>query len=735
MTHIVLVGGGHSHVAVLRGHMMQPIPDVQLTVVVDEPVAVYSGMVPGFVAGQYRLDELEIDVRPLARRAGARFVQGRVTRIDADAKCIEIEGRPAMAYDLCSVNVGSTVIGTDTPGVREFAFPTRPIGTMCRRLDAAFSSPPRAPGDAPYPIVVVGAGAGGVELAFCLRERLRADGHTGVHVTLVSASELPLPGRRAALGERIVQAATQRGIDCIGGQRVVQVRPDAAVLADGRELPSALTVWVAGATGQPLFRDSGLPTDERGFAWVADTLEVEAADGLFAVGDCAVLRSWPQIPKAGVYAVRQGPVLLSNLRLRTAGRPLQAYKPQSDFFTILNLGDGTAVGSKWTMAAEGAWMFQWKDRIDRQFMNKFQLLQPSGARNALYEKTVPRMAEMQMVCGGCAAKLGHTPLTSALERLPPAPPDPSVTLGLHAAEDVVAFRHAGAELVQNIDAFTAFTDDPWLVGLCAAVNATSDLHAKGATPRWAMSMVTLPQDHADPEGTLFQVLSGARHYLDREGISLMGGHTTVGSQLTVGFTVTGLAERPLWRQSGLKPGDALVLTRGLGTGVLWHADAAGLARGPWMSALAMAMTRGNGAASRVLHELEPSAVTDVTGFGLAGHLSLMCKASGVSATIDVGALPAMAGALELLERGQRSTFHPSNREVLRSIRVTADPGPRVELLFDPQTCGGLLVGIAADRAEQLVEALRAAGDAEASVIGHVCAQSDAFFEAIGASGV
>jgi len=699
---------------------MNPIPDVRLTVVVDHPVSIYSGMVPGFVAGQYSLHELEIDVRPLAKRAGARFIRAAATRIDAANKRIELTDRPALTYDIASINIGSTVIGTDLPGVKQFAFPTRPIADMCRRLDASFRNPPRTPGPEPYRVTVVGAGAGGVELAFCLRERLLAAGHTGIAVTLVAGGDRPMPTRPARLGDRIIAAAKERGIRWMGGRRVVEVQADAAVLDDGQRIESDLVIWVAGATGKSLFTDSELPTDDQGFVWVDDTLQVETATDLFAAGDCAVLRSWPLIPKAGVYAVRQGPVLGENLRRRAAQQSLQPYSPQSDFFTILNLGDGTAIGAKWGMAAEGAWMMQWKDRIDRAFMDKFQVLDLHGQAIDAFSASMPNMAEMTMVCGGCAAKVADTPLRRALARLPPTPDDDTVTMGLSSADDAVAVRRGDVEIVQNIDAFTAFTDDPWLVGRVGSLNAMSDLYATGVQPRYALAIVTIPEDEQNKEETLFQVLSGVRQELDAEGITLLGGHTTVGEALMVGLSVTGFAKGPLWRNDGLKPGHKLVLSRALGTGVLWHADMAGRARGPWMQQVVASMLRGNARAFRAIRDCNPSGVTDITGFGFAGHASEMLRGSVMGARIDLASVPALPGALELLATGERSTFHDQNREALKALRVPPNVDLiRLELLFDPQTAGGLLIGIAPDQAEQLVAALHEAGDIHAAVIGEV----------------
>ncbi|MEC7946816.1 MAG: FAD-dependent oxidoreductase, partial [Myxococcota bacterium] len=468
---VVLVGGGHAHVQVLRRQVMAPLPDARITVVVDRPLAVYSGMVPGFVAGQYPRHALEIDIRPLARRAGARVVVSRAERINAARQEIHLEGRPPLRYDLCSLNVGATVAGHALPGVREHALSTRPIGHFVARVDAAMERLRHSTGDAPTRIVIVGAGAGGVELAFCLHTRLRSSGRN-LDICLVGSGPEPLPGRHPRVVKKVRDAARDRDIRLLDGARVVAVESDAVLLADERRIPADLVVWVAGAAPHGLARSSLLPTDQRGFIRIDDQLRVVGHTNLFAVGDCALLDSWPDCPRAGVYAVRQGPVLAANLGAALRGRPPAAYRPQRDFLTLLNLGDGRAIGARNGLVVEGRMTFRLKDWIDRRFMERFQVLGPDGAARTGFETGMPEMAatEMEMGCGGCAAKVGATPLARALGRLPPQD-DADIAMGIDPPDDAVALRRAGETLVASVDAFPAFTDDPWLVGRVAARNA------------------------------------------------------------------------------------------------------------------------------------------------------------------------------------------------------------------------------------------------------------------------
>ena len=731
---IVLVGGGHSHVQVLRHFAMNPPADARLTVVLDLPVAVYSGMVPGFVAGQYAAHELEIDVVPLARRAAARVVLAPATGVDPAARRIHVAERPSISYDVASFDIGSTVHGLDLPGIREHALSTRPIGRFVQRVDD-FVERARAAAaaggiDRRLEVVVVGAGAGGVELAFTLERRLAAELGRAPRVRLLQGAAEILPGSPPAVIARVYRAAKRRGIEIECQRKVVAADAHRLELDGGGEMPYDLLVWVTGATAHGILAGSELPTDRRGFVSTRSTLQVEGWDDLFAVGDCATLSEHPRTPKAGVYAVRQGPVLNRNLEAWLAGKPLERYRPQHDFLALLNLGDGTALGTKWGRVAEGPRVMRLKDWIDRRFMRRFQVLAPDGELTEEFKEQGEMGEGMEMLCGGCAAKLGQSSLARALERIGPGADDPTVRLGLATPDDATAWTSpAGDVLVSSLDAFRAFTDDPYQVGRVAAANAASDLYAKGVTPRYAQALVALPEGRSDDdnEETLVEVLAGVRGLLDEIGVTLLGGHTLTTPELLVGLEVQGVVAESdeLLTLDRLEAGQALGLTKPLGTGVLFHADMKGRARGPWIQEALDWMGRTNAAAARIARAAGATAATDVTGFGLAGHLGEMARASRVTARLSLDELPALAGVVELLAAGERSTAHEQNARARRGLILDAAgrDHPRLELLFDPQTSGGLVFGVPEESLGDCLAALGEAG-AAAAAIGRVTAARD-----------
>ncbi len=371
---VVLVGAGHAHVQVLRRWADSPPSAIELILVVDRTDATYSGMVPGFIAGDYRLEETQIPVLPLAQCAAAQVVLQAARRLDPARRSIELEDGSALAYDIASLDVGSSVRALDVPGVREHALATRPIGEFTTALDRRVA----AIDGRPARVAVVGGGAAGVEIAFTLKARL-ARSHAAAEVFVVCGAEGLLPSYAARVRSLVTREAARSGITIAATSDVRFVDAAGVGFATGR-LAADLVIWATGAAAPALVAESPLLHDEHGFARVRPTLEVAGARGLFAAGDCATIEGAAWVPKAGVHAVRAGPVLEANLRAALDGRPLCDYRPQRDFLSLINLGGRRALATKWGVAIAGHLPWRWKDRIDRAFVAGFRSPQGAAAR-------------------------------------------------------------------------------------------------------------------------------------------------------------------------------------------------------------------------------------------------------------------------------------------------------------------------------------------------------------------
>ncbi len=366
---VVLAGAGHSHIEVLRRWALQPPTGASLTLLVDSATAVYSGMVPGFVAGQYAADELCINAAELARRAGAEIVIDAAARIDADEHRIYTRSGRSVSYDLASINVGSTVVGRELPGIAKYSLPARPIAQLLAKTQALIAAAHTPRRQSQFRLLVVGGGAGGVELAFCFDARLRQNIRQPVEVMIAHRESRLLPGSHEPLRQRVLHAAARRGIVLRTNAEIVALDERSALLASGDRIEADAVVWVPGAAAHAFLGQGGLPLDQRGFVRIRPTLQVLGHDTLFAAGDCASLDG---MRKAGVYAVRCGPILAQNLHNALAGKALLSYRPQPEFLSLLNLGDATAIGAKMAFAFEGRWVMLLKDRIDRRFMARYR---------------------------------------------------------------------------------------------------------------------------------------------------------------------------------------------------------------------------------------------------------------------------------------------------------------------------------------------------------------------------
>ena len=738
----MLVGGGHSHVGVLKRFGMHPVPGVRLTVICRDTHTPYSGMLPGYIAGHYSYDDVHIDLRRLAAFAGARFYRDEAIALDRAGKKVLCRSRPPVPYDLLSINIGSTPMLANVAGAAEHAIPVKPIHAFNQRWLALLERVVRHPGA--MNIAVVGAGAGGVELTLAmqyrLRNELRAAGRDpqDLHFHLLDSGSAILPTHNGAVRDAFEAVLRDRGVQLHRNARVDRVDAGQLRTVDAAVVRADEVVWVTRASGAPWLRDTGLALDAAGFIEVKDTLQTVTDPEVFAAGDIAAMVGQPR-EKAGVFAVRQGPPLAENLRRAVEGRPLRAYRAQRHWLALISTGDKYAVASRGGLNFQGAWVWRWKDWIDRRFMRRFsefpamQEAAPAQASAVRLEgeEAAQALSAIAMRCGGCGAKVGATVLSRALGGLHPVE-RPDVLIGLHSPDDAAVVRvPPGKAMVHTVDFFRAFIDDPYVFGKVAANHALGDIFAMGAEAQSATAIVTVPPGlEAKVEDVLTQMMSGAIEVLNAAGCALVGGHTGEGAELAMGFAVNGLIDETMGtvlRKGGMRPGDVLLLTKPIGTGTLFAAHAKFGARGRWIDAALDSMCQSNRIGAQVLLAHGATACTDLTGFGLLGHLVEMTRPSGVDAELSLSALPVLDGAEDTVAAGILSSLQPANVRLRRALRDQAAwvDSPRYPLLFDPQTAGGLLASVPADRADACIDALRAAGYAQAATIGRVLPQGDA----------
>lgn len=749
---IVLLGGGHAHLAVLKQFGMRPLPGVRLTLVSPCYDTPYSGMLPGHIAGHYTFAESHVSLLPLCQFADAQFYQDAAVALDLENRKIHCRQRPPVAFDILSIDTGSTPSICLTPGAADYAIPIKPVDLFLQRWEA-IESELKAKPNHPARFIVVGAGAGGAELTLSLQHRLEKSftkEEKRFHFSLFAASSMILPTHSPQVRESYRRILAARKVEVYTHCRITEVLADRVRASRNEQREYDYLLWATEASAPNWPKIAGLDVDEQGFIVVNDCLQSTSHPFVFAAGDIASMPLHPR-PKSGVFAVRQGIPLARNLRAAVLGEwkesksdtnvkraiSLVSYTPQKRFLSLISAGNRFAIASRGRWSVKGKWVWKWKDWIDRRWMRQYQILpamprhalgkmeQSAGFLSAFFPKTssFQQYPQPEIRCDGCGSKVGRDILTQTLRRIAPLQ-SRSAGIGLHSPEDAAVFSiPEKSRIVQTVDFFPAFLSDPFLFSQIAALHCLSDILAMGAQPHSAQIIAVLPYgNERSTEESLFQLLAGAVKTLHAHQTDLIGGHTLEDEQFALGMTVNGILHGyPPWRKQGLQPGDRLILTKPLGSGMILASLMRQKSQSRWIAEAVRQMLRSNASAVSILRQHKVAGVTDCTGFGLIGHLAEMMEGSSIDAVLEIGKIPLLDGAVECARNGIFSSLYPQNRQQNAIIANDADfqTDPRYHALFDPQTSGGLLFGVAAAKAENCLQQLRQAGWKHAQIIGRI----------------
>ena len=733
---LVMVGGGHSHALVLRKMGMQPWPtNVRLTLVTNLADTPYSGMLPCHISGLYDFDTAHIDLRPLTRFANCRLIMDEVVKLDPDGQKIICCDHPPIAYDVLSIDTGSTPSKSHVKGAAQYAIPAKPVPQLLRawksyvdRFEKDLKNDPTTAAT----VSIVGGGVGGVEMAFAMHTRLqqlvksKGKDPQQVAVHIFQRGEHLAKGRNRWTQQMVERLCKERQIVVHTEESVCEVMADAVRCESGLVVKCDRTFWVTNASAPPFLKSSGLTLTEAGFIAVQDTLQTCSHPNIFAAGDVATMVNYKR-PKAGVFAVRQGPPLYENLKRYVTGQPLKPFKPQSRYLNIIDTDTQTSIASWGPFAIHAKWCRAWKNSIDQKFMRLFSDFPKMAASTALSHVS-------PMHCSGCGSKVGGQVLSRALSRVRAEAPNSAewpcrnnIHTSLDAPDDAAIVKvPAGKLSVHTVDQFSALVDDPFIFGQICVNHCLSDLFAMGATSSTALALATIPYGTDDKqEEILYQLLSGASIALADAQTFLVGGHTTEGPDLSLGFACNGWIEsEQIWQKGGMAPGQSLILTKALGIGSLFAADQQKQAKGRWIEGAVASMLQSNRTAAECLRQHGATACTDVTGFGLAGHLLEMMAASQVGATLRLNNIEPLAGVEHTLQKGILSSLHARNRQsAITHIQThTAQSSPAFQILFDPQTSGGLLASIPSANVEACLNDLHRLGFEHSQRIGTLTSQ-------------
>lgn len=684
---IILLGGGHAHSLLLKEFMHRPLHNARLFVVEPKVTVAYSGMLPGFIAGIYQKQDLEIDILRLSERAGATLILDAAHKIDPKAKKLYFEKRAPITYDILSINIGINTILNGLAGFTQFGQAVKPLGAFAERWHHIVKS-----GHIPPNICIIGGGIAGVELALACAYAHRNSSTYRVRIiektTLLSSA----PHRLKQKLFKIL--AAQKNIEIFENTHPIALSQNSVTLEDGRVIPADFTFSTTGANPYKFLQESGL-TNEQGFLVTHKNLALKNHSNIFGVGDCAVIETAPR-PRAGVYAVRAAPILANNLRAHLAQKPLRNFHPQKDFLKLVYLGGKNCIANRGKWVFSGPSMWRLKDWIDRRFMHLFAPPPSSPLLN------------QPMLCKGCGAKIGAQPLQHGLSMLG------DTIIG----DDAAIIHHDDSRItVHTTDHLRAFSRDLFTMARITALHAMSDIWAMGATAETALLNITLEENPFPLSARdLEMTIAGFKYECKKARVRIIGGHTSFGAETTLGMTLTGIYKASPIIQNTPKDGDLLILTKPLGIGTILAGAMQGKATGHALNKAYKIMLQSNQNASKILQKAH--AMTDVTGFGLAGHLANMLRASHCVGKINRDALPILDEAQNLAAIGVRSSIYNANKTIkIKSNKGDIEKDPRDIMLYDPQTSGGLLAAIAPKKAEKIQMHLIENGY-ESAIIGH-----------------
>lgn len=850
---MVLIGGGHAHVHIIKMAGMEPLSSllsqngIRITLITNTIYAPYSGMLPGYVSGHYASNEIHVDLQILCSFGNVRLIHTEATGIEYDHKdkggyVFCADGRPKIHFDCLSIDVGSNpslpskwtrrscdngdYIGLeDKNGMNEnnSLTPVKPISCFASRWDAIclvmkqgiskvvdydtnkIQSDPLYSLQRPFVLVVVGGGAGGIELALSaqyaleniLRKHKKDSTQNNVRgcikIVLVTRGNNILESHNIEVRKIFNRILEDREVQVYCNAEVIDIisknKPtdfNALFLSDS-SIPrppiyfdECLWCTSAGAASW-LSKNTTFETTKEGFLKVENTYECVNHPGVFAVGDCCHIVDSPR-PKAGIYAVRAGPIVKENIVAYLLKRPLISHKPQKEFLGLISTGDKYAVASRGCFAVEGSFLWKLKDQIDRTWIDGYRILpsimdSPRGTIEEEFDsiqnnigifppilqsrrhEVMDAFSQSNMRCGGCGAKVGATTLSRVLNavhrrrcfRDAKNYPDQNQSIKRIDHEDaaiVLLPENGGGAMIYTIDFFRSFVSDPFLFGKIAAVHALSDCHAMGAKPQTALALAVVPfaaSEHVT-EGTLIDMLSGASDCLVEEDCQLSGGHTCEGVELALGFSINGYIDDPrfILKKKGGRVGDKIILTKAIGTGALFAADMRAKCAGKYVEIALKSMTTSNRKMSKLAmdfikerkhkSDLGIHACTDVTGFGLIGHLLEMLLANddedteSIDATLHFHKINFFQGAIEAVSNGILSSLHRENIKTSYAIsnyeNLVQKYPLTYPLLFDPQTAGGLLFFVSSESCDLFLSRVSSAGGSNCvSVIGELTKSS------------
>ena len=709
---LVLVGGGHSQIAVLKKFGMNPIPGLRITMINNFISSSYSGMLPGYITGTFTKENTQIDLLKLCRFANSRLIIDRVISLNSEKKYISLQNRPPIYYDTLSINTGGEPELNSITGAEKYGVPIKPISNLIQVFENIKS---KINNYKNINFVIIGGGAGGIEIALSIKNYLNNQKSLiEKKVTLISKSENLIDGYSALAKLNATKFLFENDINLITDNPVIEIGKNFVKTKRGPKIKSDFSIVVTSITAPKWISQSGLKLSDDGFIEVNNFLQ-SSNENIFASGDVCSIKG-KNLVKSGVYAVRQGPILSKNLRAKILKLKFTSYKPQKTFLSLIGDGKSKAIFSWGPFSFKSKWSWTLKKFIDENFLKKYNVLPLMEMKNLKPHPNLiseedfgdPSLAKIK--CLGCGAKAQWLSLEKAIETA-----NEIQTLSkIDITNDVSIIQApAGMEIVQSLDLISSIINDPFDLSRIAALHSISDIITAGAKPYSAEAIFIIPPGLKKTQTRLIsELIVGASNVFLDHNMKLNGGHTSEGSELQVGFSITGFRPKN-FKIKKPQLGNKLILTKPLGVGIILAAHMRGKGKPNEYQNAINTMLSSNQIAGEILFNNNVTSVTDVTGFGLARHALNLTQPYGAS--INLSKIPVLDGVYRMLQNGISSSLSDANRQA-SGLDVFSDY--KNQIIFDPQTGGGLLAIIEKESEKKILNQLNSK-NIKASIIGTV----------------
>jgi pyridine nucleotide-disulfide oxidoreductase family protein len=363
---LLLVGGGHAHVFLIKQFYLKNIPELEVILVTACQYQYYSGMAAGYVEGVYKEEDMSFDLKKMCQKSRVRYIEGRIIGIDVENKCVKLENNETLSFDVISLDTGSEMAGKSVEGVVEYAYCVKPLENLFKLRENFIEQIFEA-----SQVLISGAGAAGIEIAFALKA-LADKQKKNVKITLLHRGNLILKGYNENVREMTIRKLNKDKIEVLSQHKILKVLENNLSLESGKQINYDFLVWAAGPVSNPMYKASGITVDKDGYMLVNLYLQSIDYPFIFGAGDCVSFPDFTYVKKVGVYAIREAPYLFNNILKFIKNEALQEYMPQTDYLAIISAGNKKGIMQYKRMAIKGSISWRLKNFIDSGFMKKFK---------------------------------------------------------------------------------------------------------------------------------------------------------------------------------------------------------------------------------------------------------------------------------------------------------------------------------------------------------------------------